>query len=112
MGNRRTIAEFLHVDDMADASVFLLLNYDAPGHYPIAYKCWIRCRSFYIRELSEIVRKVVDIGMTFSGTALKPDGTHRKLMDLSCLHNLGWKPLISLENGVKELLQLFKRGFK
>jgi GDP-L-fucose synthase len=88
---------------MADASVFLLLNYDAPDTTPSHINAGSGV-DLSIRELSEIVRKTVGYKGEIIWDSSKPDGTPRKLMDSSRLHNLGWKPLISLENGVKRVV--------
>lgn len=102
-GTGAPLREFLHVDDMADASVFLLLNYDAPDTTPSHINAGSGV-DLSIRELSEIVRKTVGYKGEIIWDSSKPDGTPRKLMDSSRLHNLGWKPLISLENGVKRVV--------
>ena len=102
-GTGAPLREFLHVDDMADASVFLLLNYDAPDTTPSHINAGSGI-DLSIRELSEIVRKTVGYKGEIFWDSSKPDGTPRKLMDSSRLHNLGWKPLISLENGVKRVV--------
>jgi len=102
-GTGAPLREFLHVDDMADASVFLLLNYDAPDTTPSHINAGSGI-DLSIRELSEIVRKTVGYKGEIIWDSSKPDGTPRKLMDSSRLHNLGWKPLISLEDGVKRVV--------
>lgn len=106
-GTGSPLREFLHVDDMADASVFLLLNYDAPdttpSHVNVGYGDDIS-----IGDLSKIVRKIVNYEGEIIWDNTKPDGTPKKLMDSSKLHNLGWKPSISLEEGIKRVVANYK----
>ncbi|MGB4415819.1 MAG: GDP-L-fucose synthase [Paludibacter sp.] len=106
-GTGSPLREFLHVDDMADASIFLLLNYDAPdttpSHVNVGYGDDIS-----IGDLSKIVRKIVNYEGEIIWDNTKPDGTPKKLMDSSKLHNLGWKPSISLEEGIKRVVANYK----
>jgi len=105
-GSGSPLREFLHVDDMADSSVYLLLNYDAPDTLPSHVNAG--CGSdVSIKELSEMVQKTVGYTGTINWDATKPDGTPRKLMDVSKLNNLGWKPSISLEDGVKKVVAAY-----
>jgi GDP-L-fucose synthase len=87
--------EFLHADDLADACVFLLKNYDSPELINIGSG-----EDTTIRALAELVCEVLgyDGALVFDPT--KPDGTPRKLMDSSRLFALGWKPCISLRKGI------------
>jgi GDP-L-fucose synthase len=87
--------EFLHADDLADACVFLLKNYDSPELINIGSGTDVT-----IRELAELICEVLgyDGPLVFDPT--KPDGTPRKLMDSSRLFSLGWKPKISLREGI------------
>lgn len=102
-GTGSPLREFLHVDDMADASVFLLLNYDAPDNIPSHVNAGFG-EDLTIRELSEIVQRTVDYKGQVIWDSSKPDGTPRKLMDSSKLHNLGWNPQITLEDGIKRVV--------
>lgn len=88
--------EFLHVDDAADALVFLMKHYDAPE--PINVGCGA---DLTIRELAETIAEVVGFagGLVFDTS--KPDGTPRKLMDTSRLDALGWRARISLREGLE-----------
>lgn len=95
--------EFLHVDDMADASVHLLLNYDAPNTIPSHVNAGCG-EDVSIKELSEMVRQTVGYEGTIIWDSEKPDGTARKLLDVSKLNKLGWKPSISLEEGIKRVV--------
>lgn len=102
-GTGSPMREFLHVDDMADASVFLLMNYDAPDATPSHVNAGYG-DDVSIRQIAEIVRKTVNYTGEIIWDSNKPDGTPKKLMDSSKLHNLGWKPAISLEDGVKRVV--------
>lgn len=101
-GTGSPMREFLHVDDMADASVYLLLNYDAPDTLPSHVNAGCG-EDISIKDLSEIVRTTVDYEGEIVWDTTKPDGTPRKLLDVSKLNNLGWKPAISLEEGIKQV---------
>lgn len=98
--------EFLHVDDMADSSVFLLLNFDAPDTLPSQVNAGCG-EDLTIRELSEIVRKTVGYGGKIIWDRSKPDGTPRKLLDVSKLNSLGWKPTIMLEEGIRRVVSVY-----
>jgi len=88
--------EFLHVDDLADAIVFLLQEYDAE---PIVNIGWGEDLS--IRELAELVMSVVGYSGRLIFDVTKPDGTPRKLLDVTRLTALGWKPRIPLRQGIE-----------
>ncbi|MDP4239614.1 MAG: GDP-L-fucose synthase [Bacteroidota bacterium] len=105
-GTGSPMREFLHVDDMADSSVFLLLNYDAPDTTPSHVNAGCG-EDLSIRELSEIVRKTVGYNGKVIWDSSKPDGTPRKLLDVSRLKELGWKPSISLEDGIKSVVSSY-----
>ncbi len=105
-GTGSPLREFLHVDDMADASVFLLMNYDAPDTTPSHVNAGCG-EDLSIKELSEIVQKTVGYKGKIVWDSTKPDGTPRKLMDVSKLKNLGWKPLVSLEEGIKRVITVY-----
>lgn len=89
--------EFLHVDDLASACLFVLENYDSPD--PINIGCG---EDVSIKELAEIIASAVGYSGTLEFDISKPDGTPRKLLDISKLEALGWSPSISLEEGIKE----------
>jgi GDP-L-fucose synthase len=87
--------EFLHVDDLADAALFLMLHYDEADIINVGTG-----EDISVRCLAEMVLRIAG----FSGQAVfdtsKPDGTPRKLLDISRLSSLGWKPSIGLEDGI------------
>lgn len=110
-GTGKPMREFLHVDDMAAASVFVMElddeTYQAntqPMLSHINVGTGVDCS---IKELTETVAKVVGYEGDIEWDASKPDGAPRKLMDVSLLEKLGWKASISLENGLKNAYQWF-----
>jgi GDP-L-fucose synthase len=94
--------EFLHVDDLADACVFLMEHYDEAGHINVGTG-----EDLSIRELAEMVRAVVHPQATLTFDTSKPDGTPRKLLDVSRLHDLGWRHSIDLRAGIESTYQWF-----
>ena len=90
--------EFLHVDDMAEACVFLMNNYNSPGQVNIG--CG---EDLTIRELAELVQQVVGYQGQLKFNTEKPDGTPRKLMDISKIKAMGWAPTISLRDGISQV---------
>ena len=99
-GNARR--EFLHVDDLADACVFLMKNYSAPEHINIGSGV-----DLSIRELAETVRAIVYPSAKIVFDTSKPDGTPRKLLDVSRLHALGWHHKIDLADGIRSSYEWF-----
>lgn len=88
--------EFLHVNDLADACVFLMRNYSAPEIVNVGWG-----QDVSILELAELVKDVIGYEGDIELDASKPDGTPRKLLDTSRLSSLGWKPSIGLEEGIR-----------
>ncbi|ODT55895.1 MAG: GDP-fucose synthetase [Paludibacter sp. 47-17] len=105
-GTGSPMREFLHVDDMADASVFLLLNYDAPDTTPSHVNAGCG-EDISIRDLASLVRKITGYKGTINWDSDKPDGTPRKLLDVSRLHSLGWQPSVSLEEGIRRVVATY-----
>jgi len=87
--------EFLYIDDLADACVFLMNNYDAAGIVNIGVGDDIS-----INELARLVKRLMGYSGEIVYDSSKPDGTPRKLLDVSRLNSLGWKAKISLEEGI------------
>ncbi|MBB5729209.1 GDP-L-fucose synthase [Sphingomonas prati] len=87
--------EFLHVDDLADACVFLMTHYSGDGHINVGYGDDVT-----IRELTELVCDIVGFDGKIETDPSKPDGTMRKLMDSGKLHAMGWSPRIALRDGI------------
>lgn len=95
--------EFLHVDDLADACVFLLQRYDESEIVNVGVG-----EDISIRELAEMVRDVVGNGdCEITQDTSRPDGTPRKLLDVSKLHALGWKARIPLREGIASTYDWF-----
>ena len=99
-GNPRR--EFLHVDDLAAACVYLLEKYDSPEIVNIG--CG---EDISIRELAELICEVVGFQGTLAWDTTKPDGTPRKLLDVSKVHALGWRHEIPLREGIARTYQWF-----
>jgi GDP-L-fucose synthase len=97
--------EFLHVDDLADAVVYLLKTYDEE---PIVNIGW--GEDVTIRELAETVAEVAGFKGRLVFDSSKPDGTPRKLLDTSRLTSLGWKPKIKLRAGIEQTYAWFKEN--
>lgn len=99
-GTGSPLREFLHADDMADACFFLMQGYNEPGPINIGVG-----EDLSIADLARLVQKIVGYEgkLVFDNT--KPDGTPRKLMDVSRLHSLGWKASISLEQGIRQVYE-------
>jgi GDP-L-fucose synthase len=94
-GSGSPLREFLHCDDLADALVFLLKHYSEYGHINVGSSSEVN-----IKGLAEITAKVVGYEAELVFDSSKPDGTPRKLMDSSRLHELGWNNVRSLEEGI------------
>jgi GDP-L-fucose synthase len=99
--------EFLHSDDLADAIEFLLEHYDSPEIVNVG--CG---QDVTIRELAELVCDVVGFAGTLEFDKTKPDGTPRKLLDVTRLTKLGWQPKISLREGIKSTYEWFLKNRK
>lgn len=94
--------EFLHVDDLADACVFLMEHYEEADHINVGTG-----EDLSIRELAEMIREVVFPEAKIVWDASKPDGTPRKLLDVSHLHALGWRHRIQLQEGIRRTYEWF-----
>ncbi|MXP15382.1 NAD-dependent epimerase/dehydratase family protein [Altererythrobacter confluentis] len=101
-GSGAPLREFLHVDDMADACVFLMQNYSGHSHVNVGYGSDIA-----IAALAQMVANVVGFTGTLQFDTSKPDGTPRKLMDSSLLRSMGWQPEIALERGIEDAYRQF-----
>lgn len=98
--------EFLHVDDLADASFYLLKNYD--GKELVNIGCG---EDISIKELALMVKEVTNFKGKLVFDTSKPDGTPRKLMDVSKLNATGWKPSINLKEGITDTYGLFLESY-
>jgi GDP-L-fucose synthase len=98
--------EFLHVDDLADACVFLMRHYAEATHVNVGTG-----EDLTIRELAEMVREIVHPKAVIVQDTSKPDGTPRKLLDVGRLHAVGWKHKIGLREGIASSYEWFLRHY-
>ena len=103
-GTGSPLREFLHADDMADACVYLMKNYNGSQHVNIGTGV-----DLSIKDLALLVQKIVGYKGEIKHDLTKPDGTPRKLMDVSFLHKQGWKHTIELEEGITQVYADFKK---
>jgi len=96
--------EFLHVDDLADACMFLMERYSEEGHINVGTG-----EDLSIRELAEVLRDVVHPGAELCFDSQKPDGSPRKLLDVSRLQSLGWRHQKDLREGIEETYAWFSK---
>lgn len=96
-GSGQPRREFMHVDDLADALIHLLVHYSGESHVNVGVG-----EDLTIRDLAELIASVVGYRGEFVHNTSKPDGTPRKLLDVSRLTGLGWSPRISLEAGIRQ----------
>jgi GDP-L-fucose synthase len=102
-GTGKPRREFLHVDDLASACLLLLENYDSPEIINIGYG-----EDISIRELAELICDVVGFDGELAWDTTKPDGTPRKLLDVSKIRALGWKPAVPLRDGIVRTYDWFR----
>jgi len=102
-GTGKPRREFLHVDDLADSLLFLMNNYNGDQFVNIGVG-----KDISILELAELVKEVVGFKGEIIKDLSKPDGTPRKLLDVSRLNNLGWKAKINLKKGIEDTYEWFK----
>jgi GDP-L-fucose synthase len=103
-GTGLPLREFLYADDLGDACVFLMQNYNGQQHVNIGTGT-----DLTIKDLALLIKKIVGFSGEIKHDLTKPDGTPRKLMDVSFLHSLGWKHKIELEEGIKLVYDDFKK---
>lgn len=103
-GTGTPLREFLHSDDLAEACIFLMQNYDDFGHVNVGIG-----EDISIKDLALLVKKIVGYEGNLVWDTSKPDGTPRKLMDVSKINAMGWKAKISLEEGIKDV---YEKKFK
>lgn len=94
--------EFLYADDLADACYYLMLNYDEPNLINIGTG-----EDLSIKDLALLIKEIIGFEGELKFDTSKPDGTPRKLMDVSKLHSKGWKHRVSLKEGIKLAYQDF-----
>ncbi len=102
-GTGTPLREFLYVDDLADACIFLINEYDGSDIVNIGAG-----KDLTISELAELVKRVTGFNGEIVYDSSKPDGTPRKLLDVSRLNSMGWEAKTSLEEGIRHTYQWFK----
>lgn len=105
-GTGKVLREFLYVDDLADALLHLMNNYSDESHVNIGTG-----EDLSIHDLALTVKEVVGYQGNIVYDPSKPDGTPRKLLDVSLLHSLGWHHTVALRQGVEEVYEWYKRKF-
>ncbi len=98
--------EFLHVDDLAEACLFIMNNYSGPGFINVGVG-----HDISILDLAQLIRKIVGYEGEIRTNPEMPDGTPRKLMDVTRINQLGWKATISLEDGIRRVYEEVKDRF-
>ena len=101
-GTGSPMREFLHVDDLADACLFLMENYSDDSHINVGTGV-----DLSIRELAEKVRDIVHPAAGLRFDTSKPDGTPRKVLDVKRLRDLGWSPTLDLDSGIRSTYEWF-----
>lgn len=118
-GSGDPLREFLYVDDLAEACIFALNNWDitsnnAPLDSSGKKLAWLNVGSGKEISIKELAEKISDL-IGYKGEIIwdkdKPDGSPRKLLDISKIRSLGWEPKVSLENGIKFSIEDFKKNF-
>jgi GDP-L-fucose synthase len=104
-GSGKPRREFLHVDDLASACLFLLEKYDSPEIVNIGWG-----EDISIRELAELICDVVGFDGELAWDSTKPNGTPRKLLDITKLRSLGWQPAIPLRDGIAQTYDWFLKN--
>jgi GDP-L-fucose synthase len=104
-GTGTPMREFLHSDDLADAVLFIIRHVSRPGPINVGTG-----KDITIRELAELIRDVVGYAGEIVFDTSKPDGTPRKLMDVSLLESLGWKARIGLREGIESAYNWYQRS--
>jgi GDP-L-fucose synthase len=102
-GSGTPLREFLHADDLASACIFLMETYDEEGLVNIGMG-----EDISILDLANLVKKIVGFDGEIRTDISKPEGSPRKLMDISKLTSLGWKASISLEEGIQKVYEEIK----
>jgi len=106
-GSGKPFREFLHVDDLADACLFLMHNYNSSEIINIGTG-----KDLSIAELAYLIKDIIEYDGNIIFDTSKPDGTPRKLLDVSKLFNMGWKPKISLEEGIRSTYSWYQEHQK
>ncbi len=104
-GTGKPLREFLHVDDLAEACLFLMQHWNEPGHINVGSG-----KEISIADLARLTAGVIGYNGSFVFDTTKPDGTPRKLMDVSRINKLGWKHTIELEQGIAGVYESVKKN--
>ncbi|MDR2802063.1 MAG: GDP-L-fucose synthase [Prevotellaceae bacterium] len=104
-GSGKPKREFLYVDDLADACVFLMHHYNDESHINVGTG-----EDLEIGELAELIKRITGYRGAIEHDLSKPDGTPRKLLDVTRLHQLGWKHKTTLETGVRKVYEWYANG--
>jgi len=105
-GSGNVKREFLYVEDLADALYFLMQNYNDPQFINIGVGDDIS-----IKRLAGLIKKITEFDGDIKFNTEKPDGMPRKLVDISKISALGWKPRISLEDGLKYTINWYRKNY-
>lgn len=105
-GDGTPMREFLHIDDLTDALIFLMLNYN--DYYPINIGTG---EEISIKDLSIKISKEIGFKGNIIWDSSKPNGTFRKLLDVSKINNLGWKHKIRLDEGIKKTIEIYENNY-
>lgn len=106
-GSGKPRREFLHVDDLAEACLFLMLNYNGQSLINVGFG-----EDISISELAALIKEIVGYAGEVRYNAAMPDGTMVKHLDSSRINNLGWKPRIHLRHGLGETYKDFQKQYK
>lgn len=106
-GSGKPLREFLNVDDLADACLFLMDSYKGDDFFNVGYG-----EEISIMELAELMKRIVGFEGEIIRDTSKPDGTMRKLTDISRIKALGWEPKITLEEGLRETYRWFQERYE
>ena len=106
-GTGTVLREFLFVDDLADALVFLMNNYTGEEHVNVGTGTDVS-----IKELAQLICKVVGYNGKLVFDTSKPDGTPKKLLDVSKINSLGWEAKVSLEDGIRKTYEWYLQEYK
>jgi GDP-L-fucose synthase len=102
-GSGKPMREFMHVDDLADACLFLMRNHNEAGWINVGVSSDVS-----ILELAQLIKEIVGYTGELKFDISKPDGTPRKLMDSTKINQLGWKSSISLKQGIEQVYKEIK----
>ena len=103
-GSGKPLREFLHVDDLAEACVFLMNEFNEAGHVNVGVG-----EDLSIGDLARLIAEIVGYEGELTFNTSKPDGTPRKLMDVSKIHNMGWSHKIGLREGISSVYEEMKK---